>query len=196
MNRTFTSAFALAIVLSGAVALSTSARADGDEGKNNKDKAVCYKVLYQKGNSRWAYDTKDRLFLNILKHSDLTKDETAYSVHGKFIDVSDYGRYHKKSTTNMNVATGTVVTKSHSYSGYDDKSETGARLGVETAGGLYKTTNHTFDCSNSDDKATPDSWEKCALDGYEGYSLATADRGDDSCNFFQDGSGGDDNHHY
>ncbi|QNT70521.1 hypothetical protein [Defluviicoccus vanus] len=126
MNRTFTSAFALAIVLSGAVVLSTSARAD-DEGKNNKDKAVCYKVLYQKGNSGWAYDTKDRLVLNILKHSDLTKDETAYSVHGKFVDVGDYGRYNRKSRTNMNVATGTVVTKSHSDSGYGSKSDSGAR---------------------------------------------------------------------
>ena len=186
MNRTFTSAFALAIVLGGVAFVIGSAQADPPKGYY--DYSVCYKVV-EKG--QWGKDTGDRLVLNIKKHSDLSKGQAAYSVHGKYVDYTAENKYNKiKETTNMTVATGTVVTKS-ATSRWD--TEKGARLGLETAGGLHKTTNVTFDCTNDEDKAAPDSWKRCKIDGgKDKYTLETADKKDTSCAFFQDGVADDD----
>jgi hypothetical protein len=163
----------LAVTLGGAVLITENAVAQKTES------SICYKVYDDKG------DTYDRLYLDIKEHSGLGKGETAYSVHGKYIYVD--AKYYDgdwESYANMNTATGTVVTKSH-YKNYSG--ETGARLGVQTAGGLYSTKNKTFDCTYSKATPWPDSWDRCAIDGEENYSLEKADEYDEYCEFFQDG---------
>ena len=87
----------------------------------------------------------------------------------------------------MVTATGTVVTFSSGRRGDD-----GARLGVETQGALNDCKNTTFDCTADDGSAEPREWATCAVRADNGRarraSLEIARRGDDLCNFFQNGS--------
>jgi hypothetical protein len=173
MNRGCTSAMAFVVALGGAVLITENAVAQETES------SICYKVYDDKG------DTYDRLYLDIKEHSGLGEGETSYSVHGKYIYVdAEYYDGDWESYATMNTATGTVVTK-YPPDGYSG--QTGARLGVQTGGGLYGTKNKTFDCTYSEPQAWPDSWDRCAIDGEDNYSLEKADDYDKYCDFFQDG---------
>jgi hypothetical protein len=169
MNRAFASAMSFAVALNGALLITEDAVAQDDY-------SICYKV-YENDE-----DTYDRLYLDIKEHSKLGENEWAYSVHGKYIYVDpEYYNGDWESYASMNTATGTIVTNS-SYDYYK-----GARLGVQTAGGLHGTKDKTFDCTYDEPKASPDEWNPCAIDGEENYSLEKADMDDKYCEFFQDG---------
>ena len=158
---------ALALVVA-APALMTAADATAAAKYPSRDEQVCYT----------DHDYKNRYVLDVKYHSPLNFrggfPQSTYEVVGKHTSVYDYYK-------NMEVLHGGIIVtrKTYGYSGY----QYGARMGVESIGGLYKE-GVEVDCTTKEEDPTPESWT-CKING---YSVTLTKAYDDLCGFFQDGN--------
>jgi hypothetical protein len=153
-----------------------------------KAQAICYKVDY----------SNDRIVLDVKKHSDLTTfglKQTVYDALGKHTQ-----NFGSKQTDNyMAVAHGAVVVANKNY--YQPYFRSGAHMGlvsewVRTASSPSAKRPIDWDCTSSEESATPSTWTCNTAGGnvvattvvtpVTLYRVALASK-DPYCGIFQDG---------
>jgi hypothetical protein len=135
----------------------------------SRDEQVCYT---DGGYNRYVLDVKFHSPLNFRGGF----PQSTYDVVGKH--TSQYGSYK-----HMEVLHGGIIVTKH-YSSYGDY-QFGARMGVESIGGLHYTKDVEVDCTTNYEDPTPEAWT-CSINGETKYLKQVY--GDDYlCGFFEDG---------
>ncbi len=135
--------------------------------------------------------SKERFVLDIEKHSDLSRNQRAFSVHGKHVGVCGY--------KTIAAVTGTIVKATSPLS------VTGAHMGLRTHSVRATTAPNddhkifckevTLDCTSAEQSTTPKTWDCFGRNEWDavlargrglGTTLTKLSRQDGSCKIFQD----------
>ena len=174
----------LATVATG-TAMAFAPRGAAAAGGGDTAKLVCY--AEQDADAAGSKDEK-RVALAVDRSSDLTfpggLKQTVYDAHGKQTD-SDSGANRRMAT-----ALGEIIVTTKG--GSTIKSDFGAHMGLRSLWVRPDDVSVDYDCSTTEESATPRVWQCAIRDQNEGLKLTAAtltlmDHPDAICGFFQDG---------